>query len=138
MDTTTTTRTRSTTLDRTSLALAAVDVTLVGGLILFGFVSHGGSPLSDPVGALETIAPFAFGWLVASPLAGVYARAVFESPKRTARLTAVAWIAAANVGFIVRTSGLFQETAVYPFTLVITGFGLIVLVLWRVAYAAYA
>ncbi|MFC6717216.1 DUF3054 domain-containing protein [Natrialbaceae archaeon GCM10025810] len=138
MDTTTSARPRAATADRATAVLAAIDVVVVVGFVTFGLVSHGTSPLSDPVRSLETVAPFLFGWLVASGLAGVYARDVYTSPKRTARLTAVAWIAAANVGLILRTSPVFDQTAVFPFNLVITGFGLLFLLCWRVAYALYA
>lgn len=124
--------------DRRVLGLAALDVLVVAGLVIFGQLSHGTNPLAEPLGSVETVLPFVIGWLVVSPLAGVYARAVVTSVRRSARTTAVAWIAAANVGIILRSSPLFDGTAEWAFPLVITGTGLVALVGWRVLYATFA
>lgn len=131
-----TTRTRAA-LDRTTLLLAVGDVAVVAGLLLFGYRQHGGT-LTEPLAAAETIAPFLLGWLVAAPLAGGYAPDVASSATRAARVTTVAWLAAANVGLLLRSSPLFEGGAAWPFTLVITGTGIAVLVAWRVGYALYA
>lgn len=118
------------------LTLAAVDVLAIVALILVGQRSHGIGLLSDPVASVETMIPFVAGWIVASLLAGVYSRDVATSVPRAVRLTAVAWIAAANVGLLLRASDLFTGGAEWPFGLVMTGTGLIVLLGWRIFYAA--
>lgn len=118
------------------LALAAIDVLVIAALILVGQRSHGIGLLSDPVASVETMIPFVAGWIVISLLAGVYARDVATSVPRTARLTAVTWIAAANIGLLLRASDLFSGGAEWPFGLVMTGTGLIALLGWRVLYAA--
>lgn len=118
------------------LTLAAIDVLAIAALILVGQRSHGSTLLSDPIASVETMVPFVAGWVVASLLAGVYARDVATSVPRTARLTAVTWIAAANLGLLLRASELFAGGIAWPFGLVMTGTGLIVLVGWRVLYAA--
>lgn len=120
------------------LALGAIDLALLAAIITVGQLSHGVDPLAEPLAALETIAPFAVGWLVMAPLAGLYAPGVGRSLARAVRATTVAWVAAANVGLILRASPLFDGTATWPFPLVITGFGLLALVGWRGVYAAYA
>ncbi|WP_306058281.1 DUF3054 domain-containing protein [Natronococcus wangiae] len=125
-------------LDRETIALGGVDVTLLAGIILVGQRSHGVSLLTEPLVALETVVPFLAGWLVMAALAGVYAPDVSSSVTRAVRVTTVAWIAAANVGLILRASPLFNGGATWPFPLVMTGFGLLVLGGWRVGYAAYA
>ena len=125
-------------LEGRSLALGAVDLALVAGIILVGQLSHGIDPLSEPLVALETVVPFAVGWLAMAPLAGLYAPGVAASFARALRVTTVAWVAAANVGLILRASALFDGGAAWPFPLVMTGFGLLALVGWRGAYAAYA
>ncbi|AEH37131.1 hypothetical protein Halxa_2513 [Halopiger xanaduensis SH-6] len=127
------------TADRTTLLLAVGDVVFLAGLVLVGQLSHGVTPIEQPVAALETVAPFVLGWLLVAAIAGLYtnAGAVATSVPRTARTTAVTWIAAANVGFILR-NGLFGESTLWPFPLVMTGFGLLVLVGWRVGYAVFA
>lgn len=123
--------------DRTTILLAAIDSGLIVGLLLFGQQHHGLSPIAEPVASLETVVPFLIGWIVVSLLTAVYAREVTASVARTARTTGIAWIAAANVGLIVRSSPLFDGSAIWPFNLVVTATGLAVLVCWRVGFAAY-
>lgn len=127
---------RSRAIDRETLAVGAGDVCLIAGLIVSGQLSHDVNPILEPITSLETMAPFVIGWLAMSAIAGLYTHPVSASATRVARLTAVTWIAAANVGLLLRMS-VFGETAAWPFPLVITGFGLLLLVGWRVGYAAF-
>lgn len=136
MDTAVRTDDRAETVDRETLLLGAGDVIAVAALLVYGQLSHGVSPIEQPLETLETIAPFAIGWLVVAALAGLYRRSVSVSLPRTVRLTTVVWLGAANVGLILR-QGAFGDTAAWPFPLVITGFGLLLLVGWRVGYAAF-
>ncbi|EMA27357.1 DUF3054 domain-containing protein [Halobiforma nitratireducens] len=124
--------------DRSSLTLGVADLAVLAALIVFGQRSHDISPVTDPVASLETIVPFAIGWIVASSLVGLYGRGITTSVPRVARLTAVSWLAAANVGFILRASPAFAGGAPWTFTVVMTGTGLVALVGWRVIYATYA
>lgn len=124
-------------LDRTTLLLAAGDVALISGLLLYGHSLHYGNPFADPFGAAELLGPFLIGWALAALLAGVYARGVVSSATRAARLTTLAWFAAANLGLVLRSSPLFDGGSPWPFNLIITAFGLVVLVGWRVGFAAY-
>lgn len=124
-------------VDRSVLALGAIDLALLAAIIVVGQLSHGVEPLAEPLVALETVVPFAVGWLAMAPLAGLYAPGVATSLATAVRVTTVAWVAAANVGLIMRASALFDGGASWPFPLVITGFGLLALVGWRGAYAAY-
>ncbi|MDG5818145.1 DUF3054 domain-containing protein [Natronococcus sp. A-GB7] len=125
-------------IDREGLVLGAIDLALLAAIIVVGQLSHGIDPVGEPLTALETVVPFAVGWLAMAPLAGLYAPGVAASLARTVRVTTVAWVAAANVGLILRASSLFDGGAVWPFPLVMTGFGLLALVGWRGAYAVYA
>lgn len=115
-------------------ALAAVDVLVVAGFVTVGVVSHGTNPLGEPLATLEAIAPFVLGWVVLAPLSGVYGRARGD-PTSALRLTTVTWIAAANVGLVVRSSPAVAGDVTWPFGLVITGVGLCCLGGWRVLYA---
>lgn len=127
---------RTGSVDRETLVLGIGDVVLIAGLVVVGQLSHGTNPLAQPVTSLEAITPFVIGWLVVAVVAGVYARPVASSVTRVARLTTVTWIAAANVGLILRQA-VFADTAAWPFPLVMTGFGLLLLVGWRVGYASF-
>ncbi|WP_255191532.1 DUF3054 domain-containing protein [Natronobeatus ordinarius] len=124
--------------DRETVFVGVVDVALLAGLVLLGQLSHGQNPLAEPLGALEAIAPFVLAWIVVAPFAGVYARAVLSSPTAAVRVTVIGWLAAANVGFILRASPWFEGGIAWAFPLVMTGMGLLLLVGWRLAYVALA
>lgn len=124
------------TADRKRVVTGVVDVVGIVAIVLFGRISHAGNPLSEPLASLETVTPFVIGWLVAAALAGIYTRdrAV---PGHEFRLLTVAWIAAANVGLLIRGSPAFTGGTTWPFPLVITATGLVVLLGWRLGYALY-
>lgn len=122
--------------ERGAVVVAAVDVLLLVTLIAIGLSSHDENPLTDPLGTFETAAPFVLGWFAVAVLVGLYADAIRTNPARALVTTVVGWLAAANVGLILRSSPLFEGGATWPFNLVITGLGLGVLVSWHLAYAA--
>lgn len=122
-------------LTRERLGLAAIDLVAVGGLVTYGYLHHSEDPLANPLGVVEPVTPFLIGWALAAVLAGLYARDIYANPVRTARYTAVGWIGAANIGLIIRSTPVFEGGSPFPFNLVITGFGLVVLLLWRTAFA---
>ncbi|NGM67499.1 DUF3054 domain-containing protein [Natronolimnobius sp. AArcel1] len=121
---------------QTTLRLVAGDSLLLVGLLAVGLYEHETNPLLEPLTSLETMIPFLFGWAVAGVLAGVYTRTVATSPRHAARIVAVAWLAAMNVGLLLRSSPLFDGGAAWQFNAVMTGLGLAVLLIWRVGYAA--
>lgn len=135
MSTDTRGRTVSAVFSRERLGIAAVDIVAIAGLVTYGYLHHSEDPLANPLGALEPITPFLIGWAITALLAGLYARETYADPTRAVRYTALAWIAGANLGLIIRSSPLFEGGGAFPFNLVITGFGLVVLVLWRTAVA---
>lgn len=122
--------------DRERIVTGIVDVVLIVGLVLLGRSRHEGNPLTEPLASLETVTPFVIGWLLVALLAGVYARDR-PAPGHGFRLTAVAWIAAANVGLMIRGSPLFDGGTTWPFPVVITVTGLVVLLGWRLGYTLY-
>ncbi|WP_226006578.1 DUF3054 domain-containing protein [Natrinema salinisoli] len=134
MDTAVQTGVRDSVPDSHRVAAGIVDVVLVAGMVLYGYIDHGGDPIADPLGSLETIVPFVVGWLAVALLAGVY---TLDSPLsgHGLRLTVVAWIAAANVGLMIRGSPLFVGGTTWPFPVVITASVLVVLVGWRLCYS---
>lgn len=122
-------------LTRERLGLATIDLVAVAGLVTYGYLHHSDEPLANPLGAVESITPFLIGWAIAAVLAGLYAQDTYANPTRAVRYTAIGWIGAANIGLIIRSTPLFEGGAAYPFNLVITGFGLLLLLLWRTAFA---
>jgi len=107
MDTAVQTGSRDGSIDRERVGIGVVDLGIVVGLVLLGNVEHGGNPIVEPLASLETVAPFVIGWIAVAALAGVYTRANLIGTDGL-RLTATAWIAAANVGLMLRGSPLFE------------------------------
>ncbi|AGB32045.1 hypothetical protein C488_05813 [Natrinema pellirubrum DSM 15624] len=136
MDTAVRTETHDGAADRDRLVAGIVDVLCIVGIVLLGRISHSGNPIAEPIASLETVTPFVVGWLAVAALAGVYAtdRA---GASREFRLPAVTWIAAANVGLMLRGSPLFDGGTTWPFPVVITATGLAVLLGWRLVYTLY-
>ncbi len=120
------------------LLVGTVDVCLLVALVLVGQLDHGINPLADPLAAVETMIPFVVGWLIVGTLAGAYRPTAFETLTRGAVVTAVGWLGGANIGFILRSSPLFEGGALWPFNLVMTALGLLVLVGWRVGYVYFS
>lgn len=136
MDTAVRTGSRDGAVDRERIATGVVDVALIAAVVLVGRIEHGGNPVAEPLASLETLAPFVIGWLAVALLAGVYTR---DRPAmgRRLRLTTVTWIAAANVGLMIRGAPVFAGGTTWPFPIVITATGLVVLLGWRLGYALY-
>ncbi|QFU83688.1 DUF3054 domain-containing protein [Natronorubrum aibiense] len=135
MDSAVQTTDRSRGIDRETLLLGVCDVGLLAGLVIVGQLSHDVNPITQPVASLEAIAPFIIGWLVVAAVIGLYTQSAASSVAQAARLTTATWLGAANIGLLLR-QGVFGDTAAWPFPLVITGFGLLLLVGWRVGYTA--
>ncbi|ELZ07089.1 DUF3054 domain-containing protein [Natrinema thermotolerans] len=136
MDTAVRTDTHDGAADRDRLVAGIVDVLCIVGIVLLGRISHSGNPIAEPIASLETVTPFVVGWLAVAALAGVYATER-AGASREFRLPAVAWIAAANVGLMLRGSPLFDGGTTWPFPVVITATGLAVLLGWRLVYTLY-
>lgn len=123
---------RSGLADRAHLLLVG-DAVAVTGLIVAGELSHDVDPLASPLVVADTLAPFLLGWFLAAPLLGAFAAEAVDRPLPAARLAAGVWLAAANVGLVLRGSPLYSGGTTWPFPLVITGIGMVVMVTWRVA-----
>ncbi|MDZ7730102.1 MAG: DUF3054 domain-containing protein [Natrialbaceae archaeon] len=115
---------------RRGWAIAGGDVLVIATLVLVGQLNHGVDPLETPLYSIIGIGPFVSGWLVAALLSGVYAQPTLERGGG-AKLVTVTWLGAANIGLILRTSPAIPGGVTWPFGVVITGFGLIALLLWR-------
>lgn len=117
------------------IAIVALDVVVVVGLVLVGMVQHG--TIDQPTRVVGTVTPFLAGWLVAAPLTGLYDGPVGElslSSLGTAvslRRAAATWLGAANVGLVLRSSPVLPGGTAWAFPAVITLVGLVGLVGWR-------
>lgn len=129
--------TRSVSLPPIDGPAIAVDTAAIVGLVLVGLVSHGANPLVRPLYALDTIFPFVVGWLVCAGLLGLYRDRGRERFRRHLRAVTVCWFAAANVAFLIRGSSVTAGSITWPFPLVLTGFGLVVVLGSRTVFDRY-
>ncbi|RZH69391.1 DUF3054 domain-containing protein [Natrinema altunense] len=136
MDTAVQTGVRDSAAGRERIAAGVIDVGLVAAMVLYGYVHHGGDPIATPLESLETVAPFVIGWIAVAALAGVYTRDRLLG-RDGLRVTATAWIAAANVGLMLRGAPPLHGSTIWPFPVVITVSVLAVLLGWRLGFSLY-
>lgn len=121
---------------RAAVAVLAGDLVVVLALITIGLLSHNiEQPWQFPAYVLSRVAPFAVAWLLVSPLAGLYRESRLTSYRQTILVLIPAWTCAAVLGAVLRavaTSG----GAGPVFVAVIVGFGLLLLLPWRLASIA--
>ncbi|MFP4633093.1 MAG: DUF3054 domain-containing protein [Halobacteriales archaeon] len=115
----------------------AGDVAVVLLLVGVGLESHGSSPVRQPVHWLVTAAPFVVGWLVTSYAFDTLSPDVYGELRPTAVRVPLAWVSAAALGAVLRYGPrvavgeppeLFTAAV---FASVMTGFGLSLLLPWR-------
>ncbi|WP_302081020.1 DUF3054 domain-containing protein [Salinibaculum rarum] len=120
-------------VEPTSLAagLAVGDVLAIAAFIAAGRQQHIGQPIGDPVGFLDTLAPFLIGWAIAALVGGLYTREAVLTPRRAISWTLPAWVLAVVVGAGLRATPLFTGSAALTFVLVTFVVGGTLLVGWR-------
>lgn len=115
--------------------LLAGDVLAFHVVTAIGLLSH--SEL-DGLGALphllEVALPFAGGWLIVSPFMGAFSPAVARHPGRMLLRTALAWLIACPLSLLF-WSLVRQRPVQTPFAIVTFVTNMIMLLLWRGAYA---
>jgi hypothetical protein len=110
-----------------TLGFVVGDLLLVGAFLVAGDINHGGSPV-EQVGAFAgTAIPFYVGWLLAFPLAGVYAARTRRSPRAAVTRTVAAWAGAVAVGLALRATAVFPGGFAVTFMLVALLVGLALL-----------
>ncbi len=127
-------------VERTSLAagLAVGDVLAITAFIAAGRQQHMGQPIGDPVGFLDSLAPFLIGWAIAALVGGLYTHDAVLTPRRAISWTLPAWVLALLIGMALRASPLFTGTAAPTFVLVTFLVGGTLLIGWRVLVATVA
>lgn len=125
--------------DRQRYVVAAGDHAVIALVLGWGYVDHhtdGVAGLLDVAGLAEAVAPFLAGFLVVALLFGTYARERVLDRAWSVRTVAGTWFGGAGLGLVIRTSPAVEGAATWPFGLVVTGFGLLALVAWRLAIGA--
>lgn len=124
--------------DREALSLAVGDHLAIAAVLGYGMTVHNGlDALLDPRAITETLGPFLAGFLVVALLAETYAPPHRDALPASVRAVSVAWFGAVGIGLTLRTTWLVEGGAATPFALVVTGFGLLGLLAWRLAAYAY-
>ena len=120
-------------VEPTSLAagLAVGDVAALAAFVAAGRQQHLGTPIGDPVGFLDALAPFLIGWTVAAVVGGLYTSDALLTPRRAVSWTLPAWILALVIGMALRASPLFTGSAALTFVIVTFFVGGTLLVGWR-------
>lgn len=114
--------------------LGVVDLLIITSLLVIGQLSHQINPLNDITHSILTYLPFYVGWLITAPVLGTYHQDTTNSPRNTALLTATAWILTVLIGGGLRATSFFPGQSPPPFLLVMTGFGLLGLISWRLTF----
>jgi hypothetical protein len=121
---------------RAGVAVLAGDLAVVLALITIGLLSHNvPEPWQFPAYVFSRFAPFAIAWLLVSPLVGLFREARLGSYRGTVTVLIPAWICAAVLGAVFRAVGT-SGGASPVFVAVIAGFGLLMLLPWRLASVA--
>ncbi|NHN58123.1 DUF3054 domain-containing protein [Halorussus rarus] len=115
--------------------LALGDLLVLVGFLIVGELRHGVDPIRQPLVVADTVAPFLVGWIVASFAAGAYAPGATRTVKSAVVRAVAAWVPAAAIGLLLRSTELFHGQSPLSFALVVTGVGVVSFSLWRAAVA---
>jgi len=118
------------------IAVLLGDLAVIAGLVTVGLLSHNiPDPWQYPGYLLSRITPFMLGWLLVAPFFGLFGADRLGSYRSVATFLLPAWICAAVVGATVRA--LATSGGAGPvFVAVMSGFGLLVLLPWRLTTVA--
>jgi hypothetical protein len=116
---------------QSAFTVFAGDLFVLFVLIAVGQYTHDYLFWEAPVRTVLILTPFAFGWLLVFPLAGLFSAETLRSYRRTLSLLVPAWMAASLVGSALRETELFPGGAPLAFVLVNIGTGLLFFVPWR-------
>lgn len=118
------------------IGVLAGDLLGIAVLVSIGLMRHNTPGLfQSPNYAASRILPFVMAWLIVSPVFGLFADTVVREYKQLLVRVVVAWTGAAVLGALFRDV-LTTGGASPVFVAVMIGFGLLVMVPWRLAVAA--
>jgi len=119
-------------VSRSSIAsLAPGDILVIVAFVLVGEFSHGVLPWTVPVLVAETTLTFLVGWVAVAPLTWAYQRRNLSSPPGAAATAFLAWVGAAAVANLIRSTSLVHGNGSVTFYLVSVAAGGAMLAGWR-------
>ena len=110
---------------------AALDAACIALFVLAGELSHGISPVAEPLVALDTAIPFYVGWLVAATVGGAYAPRARATPRRAVTFAVLPWAVAVTIAQALRATAVFHGDAALSFAVVSLLVGGTLLAGWR-------
>jgi hypothetical protein len=115
--------------------LAVGDLLAFNVVTAIGLLSHGELTGIGKLGEVAKIAaPFAIGWFIVAPFAGVFRADIAGQPRRVLPRAALAWLIALPIGLLLWS--LIRQKPVQPAFAVVTFItNLIVLLGWRGVFA---
>ena len=115
--------------------LVAGDLVAFNVVTAIGLLSHGELTGFDALGQVVIVAaPFAIGWFLIAPFAGVFRADIAGQPRRILPRVALAWLIALPIGLLLWS--LIRQKPVQPAFAVVTFItNLIVLLGWRGVFA---
>ena len=115
--------------------LVAGDLVAFNLVTAFGLLSHGELTGFDALGQVVIVAaPFAIGWFLIAPFAGVFRADIAGQPRRILPRAALAWLIALPIGLLLWS--LIRQKPVQPAFAVVTFItNLVVLLGWRGVFA---
>ncbi|MFB6096380.1 MAG: DUF3054 domain-containing protein [Haloferacaceae archaeon] len=127
-------------IHRAAAPMAVGDVLVLAVVFALGTARHQGfAVLTDrPLYVLATIAPFLFGWAVASLPLGAYAIGAVESSTAAVYLALRAWLVGDLIALALRATPWLHGGVELSFLLVTLLFGALGLAVWRVVYHRFA
>lgn len=112
---------------------------LVGDVLVFlGFSAVGRAEHNLEVTLVDTLltaGPFIVMWLIIGSLYGVYGPEALRYPGPAAKRTMVAWLFSAPWALLLRSIIMQRPVVFVQFALITIGLNLVILTVWRVAYA---
>ncbi|ODR82773.1 hypothetical protein BG842_17130 [Haladaptatus sp. W1] len=115
----------------TTAGLVIGDVVVLVVLLAIGAMRHNENILARPVYFAGTVAPFLIGWIIASLVVGLYSSRARRSVRSSVLFADGTWVIAALIGAGLRATSFFHGESPLTFVLVMLGFGLLFMTVWR-------
>ncbi|MHB9285802.1 DUF3054 domain-containing protein [Halobacteriales archaeon Cl-PHB] len=122
-------------IDRTPLTLGLVagDLLAITLFAAVGVFHHWGTLRLDRL--FWAGLPLLVGWVLAAFVGGLYTDDAVATPRRAVSWTLPAWVVAALVGYLLRSTEPIPGSTAFSFLLVTIGFGGLFVVGWRLVVA---
>ncbi|GKZ13694.1 DUF3054 domain-containing protein [Haladaptatus sp. T7] len=115
----------------TTAGLVIGDVVVLVVLLAIGAMRHNENIIGNPGYFAGTVAPFLIGWIIASLVVGLYSSRARRSVRSSVLFADGTWVIAALIGAGLRATSFFHGESPLTFVLVMLGFGLLFMTVWR-------